>query len=593
MLDSIGPNVVLVQKFGTKQAPKLVIKVKLRNVIQRGKIFYFRVAVPTDCRETIGQSEIKNSLETENPLDAQKKADQLTAEWKSRFDDIRSGKLKKKPAAIKRAAKRIYKADDKLNAFRDQLALNLEANLPPLMRKKTNRKLKELSDYYQEQILFFEDDAEILAAGCMHLELPELGLTGLWRPDKVPGVERQRRRIFVDALQTARLMIDVELGKDYSKNPEVAKLTAAKSTRAPAAAVAPVATTVNDDYNMFTIAQLMVDSRNRNNKTQHTIKAEAQNLSEWCDGKVDIRSFGKRDLIGFVNDCLPYIPRNAKKQKIYQGVPLRKQIAMVKSDPKKYIPISETTCGNRLNVLSSLFNYAKDQLGYISINPVKGLEVQGIRSVPKTDKAYTPDELVNFHIAVQAVRSNEPETSGRFWIPMIGLYHGFRLNEVCSLFGKDVYQADGDTWVIDVNADGKNKSVKNKSSVRIVPIHPHILELGFLDYVAARKSKRSDGLLFPDLTWSKNAGYARRLTNWFNKWKTTWLPVESCHKNFHGFRYTFIQTAQNVAELPLRYTQEIVGHQISGASDVHLGYSGRLKPAALLEELQKVRYGWE
>ncbi|MDD2598457.1 MAG: hypothetical protein PHO37_04430 [Kiritimatiellae bacterium] len=65
----------------------MIIIVKMSNVIQRGKIFYFRMAVSADCRETIGQSEIKSTLETGNPLDAEKKADKLTAEWKSRFAD--------------------------------------------------------------------------------------------------------------------------------------------------------------------------------------------------------------------------------------------------------------------------------------------------------------------------------------------------------------------------------------------------------------------------------------------------------------------------------------------------------------------------
>jgi hypothetical protein len=45
--------------------------------------------------------------------------------------------------------------------------------------------------------------------------------------------------------------------------------------------------------------------------------------------------------------------------------------------------------------------------------------------------------------------------------------------------------------------------------------------------------------------------------------------------------------------MPDRHAQEITGHAIEGVSAVHLGYSGPLKPAVLLEELQKVKYGWE
>ena len=127
-----------------------------------------------------------------------------------------------------------------------------------------------------------------------------------------------------------------------------------------------------------------------------------------------------------------------------------------------------------------------------------------------------------------------------------------------------------------------------------MPVHPYIQELGFIEYVAAQKSQRKeDQLLFPELTLTEIDGYRRRISQWFAKWKLTWLPEGSHHKNFHGFRYTFVQTAQNVAGISDRCSQEITGHEIPGVSSVHLGYSGRLKPAALLEELQKVRYGWE
>ncbi|MDD2598456.1 MAG: hypothetical protein PHO37_04425 [Kiritimatiellae bacterium] len=89
---------------------------------------------------------------------------------------IRSGKLKKKPAALKSAAA------GKLEDFRDQLKSNLEKNLPPLLNQKSNEDLRELSDYYQDQILTFRQGHPMLDAGKTHLELPELGLTTRWKP---------------------------------------------------------------------------------------------------------------------------------------------------------------------------------------------------------------------------------------------------------------------------------------------------------------------------------------------------------------------------------------------------------------------------
>jgi integrase len=100
-------------------------------------------------------------------------------------------------------------------------------------------------------------------------------------------------------------------------------------------------------------------------------------------------------------------------------------------------------------------------------------------------------------------------------------------------------------------------------------------------------------VLFHDVRGNAVKGYRDRMTKWFAKWKQNWLPEESLHKHFHDLRYTFIRTAQNDAKMSDRCSQEITGHSVSGVSAVHLGYSGRLKPAAVLEELQKIRYGWE
>ena len=41
---------------------------------------------------------------------------------------------------------------------------------------------------------------------------------------------------------------------------------------------------------------------------------------------------------------------------------------------------------------------------------------------------------------------------------------------------------EGEIWVIDINAHG-DKRLKTESSARLVPIHPQLIGLGWLDYV--------------------------------------------------------------------------------------------------------------
>jgi integrase len=240
-----------------------------------------------------------------------------------------------------------------------------------------------------------------------------------------------------------------------------------------------------------------------------------------------------------------------------------------------------------------VFNYAKDHLGIININPAMGIDIPKVHIRENLQRGFTPDELTAMWSALQTVKQEDTRPS-RYWTTVLSLYHGFRLNEVCSLFLKDVYEDEDGVFVININADGLYKSVKNQSSVRIVPVHPFVRDqLGFKSFVETQKSARSNGVLFSDVTGNAVKGYRDRVSKWFAKWKTEWLASEAQHKHFHDLRYTFSQAAQNIAKMPDRHAQEITGHSIEGVSAVHLGYSGHLKPSALLEELTKVRYGWE
>ena len=70
----------------------------------------------------------------------------------------------------------------------------------------------------------------------------------------------------------------------------------------------------------------------------------------------------------------------------------------------------------------------------------------------------------------------------RYWIIRLGYYTGARLNEICQIYKTDIRNIDG-IWCLDINDEG-NKSVKDKrtkkkkASVRLVPLHPVLIETG-------------------------------------------------------------------------------------------------------------------
>ncbi len=87
----------------------------------------------------------------------------------------------------------------------------------------------------------------------------------------------------------------------------------------------------------------------------------------------------------------------------------------------------------------------------------------------------------------------------RYWIPLIGLFTGCRMSEICQIHVRD--ERDG-IWCFNISVedgDANNKKrLKNKPSSRVVPIHPVLLELDFLQYVDSMISKDVKRL-FPNL----------------------------------------------------------------------------------------------
>jgi hypothetical protein len=75
----------------------------------------------------------------------------------------------------------------------------------------------------------------------------------------------------------------------------------------------------------------------------------------------------------------------------------------------------------------------------------------------------------------------------------------------------------GGVWCLDIRLDnrGEHGSLKNLGSERKVPLHPAVIEEGFLRYVAKLPK---DGPLFPNLTpdlYGKRGGSgSKRLCRW-------------------------------------------------------------------------------
>ena len=172
----------------------------------------------------------------------------------------------------------------------------------------------------------------------------------------------------------------------------------------------------------------------------------------------------------------------------------------------------------------------------------------------------------------------------KFWVPLIALYHGCRLNEICQLNTEDIVSKNG-VACISINANGDDKTLKNKTSERIIPIHPVLLDLGFLRYVNfQRKSKKKK--LFSELTQIDRGRYSRTVQAWFARYLDE-LDITDTSKVFHSFRHTFETKAVEV-RIPAEYQNALGGWSDYGIGQRVYGKTKDIK--VMLAELSKISY---
>lgn len=167
-----------------------------------------------------------------------------------------------------------------------------------------------------------------------------------------------------------------------------------------------------------------------------------------------------------------------------------------------------------------------------------------------------------------------------YWIPLIGLYSGIRIEAIATLATAQVREVDGVLSMV-IEKD------KNKAGRRIVPIHPRLLELGFRAYLDELNAK-GEAQLFPKLSGAK---FSKNTSRNFGRLLDE-VGISDPLKVFHSFRHSVI-TRLHAARANTAHVMQLVGHSQSG-NDVHFGtYTHAISPAELLETLKLLKYPTE
>lgn len=127
--------------------------------------------------------------------------------------------------------------------------------------------------------------------------------------------------------------------------------------------------------------------------------------------------------------------------------------------------------------------------------------------------------------------------------------------------------------------------MKTKSSRRIIPIHPELKRIGFLEYAEGLRHQ-GERRLFPDLPIG-NKGYH---SDPFQKWFARFLRKASAsapRTSFHGFRHNF-RDAMREAKLSTDAVRALGGW--AGPTNTSDAYGAGLRIKTLAREIAKIRY---
>ena len=303
-----------------------------------------------------------------------------------------------------------------------------------------------------------------------------------------------------------------------------------------------------------------------------------QDAIAYLTGKQDayLSSLDTDTLIKY-SETLSQLPANARKSKALRDKSIGEVLEAVKDAPVK--PISDATKNRNLGLVSSLLKWCVRR-GYMKLNPAEGLGVKESGKASDKREIYTREDL-ELLLSAPEFKSPDKDRPERFWIPLIALYSGMRLEEICQLHTKDIREVEGFPC-FDVNENAPDKSVKSGAGIRLVPIHPTLIELGFLHYV----QNHADAPRLWMTLERKKERYGLDFGKWYGKQVKAKLFTGRDKLNFHSFRHTFIDNLARQG-VDLKLIKDIVGHS---QEDITQGRYTKVHMDLLFDAIKKLDY---
>jgi integrase len=297
-------------------------------------------------------------------------------------------------------------------------------------------------------------------------------------------------------------------------------------------------------------------------------------------------------------DTLRFIPKSTSKR--YPDLTPREAAERAQREGWTDL-ISPANANTYLNKVCVVLNWAVQE-EFLAKNHLRGLRLADPVAKREKRMPFSDDQLRRIFSAplyrgcqddghgYAMAGPNRPKGT-RFWIPLLGLHTGMRLNEACQLDVTDVREIDCILCFVLTETSligNTDKSLKTRSSERIVPVHPKLLQLGFEEFVASRHS-RPDGKLFGDICPGRDGFRSTAFSKWFAQFLVS-AKASAPRTSYHSFRHTF-RDALRQARVERDISLALGGWGVGkSGGDVSDDYGRGYRIGTLFEEISKVKF---
>ncbi len=573
-----------------------------------GNTFYFRSKIPCDLRNHFGGlKEFRVSLKCNIKSKASRIVRSLHKIVSRLYDQIRQGMKELDIEEIKEILrveirKQILHAHHVYEGTNRWEEEGIKSSLQTIAEKESNLKETIKSDlrFYQGEV----DEKLVAILQSLDIQSNRNSVDFkrlrnlfidlyLMRHDWMRELIKQTGKSDDDFKRDAQTKLGLELFPELSNDPVLNQtntktITVSEPTKT---SISPLSSHASDEI-LSVSASTYFQRKKIGGKRIKEIDSDRNIVAEFIEitGDIDFSLLSKKMVSNYI-DVQTKLPPNRRKSPKYRDSSIQDLVDLNLPEDKTQTPLN---INKKLTKLSAFGNWGVKQ-GLISANPFRDMKLEVKKSrtqrqpftLAELKKILKPelylDNTINYSHPIYksgGVKNGLPY----YWVFILGIFSGLRTNEMAQMRLEDI-KKESNIWFLHVE-ESEQTRVKTLNAIRKVPVHPQLIDLGFIDYVSDLRQRKKDRV-FWELTKTRD-GYAKHLSRHFNEKYLRAVGVwERTVKVLYCTRHTFINALyQN--KVDENVIKALVGHEKEFTMKHYGGEP--FSPDRLLQEISKVTY---